>query len=406
MVCASKNPAHARHRATGMADYPANGSPVRRSRVLSSGRRGLEGGVGYGGRTQISRNSGPKLQDDVKLLSEDELGLIHALQLQPRASWTDLGRALGVDPVTVARRWGRLTERGEAWVNLSAGPRLFEQICTAFVEIDCVATAGAAVADALVSHPYVLTLERTAGAHAFLATVATRDLAAMSRYTLDVLPTVPGVTAVRTRLVTHMFTEAGHWRIAALGPAQQARLTALGHPAPAQHAHEFTAFDQSLMAQLAYDGRASHQALADALATSASTVKRRLDRLTRLGLLRFRCDFARPLGGWPVTVTFWATVPPADLPNVGHALVRLPETRNCAATSGPHNLILQACLHSVEDVLRIEQHVATTHPGIEIAERAVTLRCHKLQGHVLDSHGRSVAVVPPHVWSDPAHIGH
>jgi DNA-binding Lrp family transcriptional regulator len=344
------------------------------------------------------------MQDDVTLLGEDELALIHALQLRPRATWTDLGRALGVDPVTAARRWSRLAERGEAWVSFSPGPRLFEQVCAAFVDIDCAAGAAAAVARALTGHPHVLTLERAAGTHELLATVATGDLAAMSRYTLDVLPTVPGITAVQARIVTHMFTEGGRWRIAALAPAQRAQLTTPAHPAAVQHTREITAFDRSLMTQLACDGRASHRALADALATSASTVKRRLDQLTRLGLLRFRCDFARPLGGWPVAVTFWATVPPADLPDIGHALIRLAETRNCAAISGPHNLILQASLHSVEDVLRFEHQLATAHPSIDIADRVITLRHDKLLGHILDPYGRSVDVVTPDVWSDPANM--
>ncbi|MGW5253137.1 AsnC family transcriptional regulator [Streptomyces sp. NPDC004012] len=156
------------------------------------------------------------------------------------------------------------------------------------------------------------------------------------------------------------------------------------------------------MNQLAYDGRASHQALADALSTSASTVKRRMDQLTRLGLLRLRCDFARPLGGWPVGVTFWATVPTADLADIGHDLIRLPQTRNCAAISGPHNLVLQAALHSVEDVLYLEHQIATTCPSLEIADRVITLRYDKIMGHVLDPYGRSVGVVPPDVWSDPA----
>jgi hypothetical protein len=41
------------------------------------------------------------MQDDAPaLLTEDEPALVSALQLRPRASWTELGRALGVDPVT------------------------------------------------------------------------------------------------------------------------------------------------------------------------------------------------------------------------------------------------------------------------------------------------------------------
>ncbi|WP_280671925.1 Lrp/AsnC family transcriptional regulator [Kitasatospora sp. MAP12-44] len=152
---------------------------------------------------------------------------------------------------------------------------------------------------------------------------------------------------------------------------------------------------------MAVDGRASYQALATVLDTSAATVKRRIDRLGRLGLITFRCDFARPLGGWPVAVTFWARVPPADLPEVGHALVRYPETRNCAAVSGPYNLIVEASLHSLADVLRFETQLASTHPSLDIVDRAVMLRQDKLLGHLLDPYGRSLGVVPADLWSDP-----
>ncbi|MFG2894093.1 Lrp/AsnC family transcriptional regulator [Streptomyces sp. NPDC048248] len=341
------------------------------------------------------------MQDPATLLSEDDLALIHALQLRPRASWTELGGALGVDPVTVARRWSRLSERGEAWVGLSPGPRLFEQVCTAFIEIECALGDPAAVARSLSRHPHMLTIERASGAHDLLATVATRDLPALSRYALDVLPAVSGVSAVRPRIVSHMFTEGGHWRIAALAPGQRAQLAAGAEALPADRGQGgITASDRAVLGHLVNDGRASYQSLAAALDISASTVKRRTDQLIRLGLLRFRCDFARPLGGWPVSVTFWAKVPPSDLPDLGQALIRLPETRNCAAISGTENLILQATLHSVTDVLRFETQLAATHPSLDIAERVITLRHEKLLGHLLDEHGRSVGVVPPDVWTD------
>ncbi|MGW4907361.1 Lrp/AsnC family transcriptional regulator [Streptomyces sp. NPDC004270] len=354
--------------------------------------------------TQDSRTVGALTQDAVPaLLSEDELALINALQLRPRASWTELGRALDVDPVTVARRFHRLSEQGAAWVGFSPGPRLLEQICVAYVVIDCAPGATAQVAEALGAHPHMVTMERTATGHDLLTTVATRDLPALSRYTLDRLPHLPGITAVRSRIVTHMFTEGGHWRIAALAPAQRAQLTPPSPPrttaGPAAEAHPI---DRALVTHLAHDGRVSYQTLARHLGVSLSTAKRRVEDLTRRGLLRFRCDFARPLGGWPVTVTFWAKVPPADLPHIGQSLIRLPETRNCAAISGPQNLILQATLHSLADIPRLEAQLATAHPALDIADRVVTLRQDKLLGRLLDPHGRSIGVVPADLWAEPA----
>lgn len=340
-----------------------------------------------------------------KPLGEDDLALIHALQLRPRASWTDLGRALGADPVTVARRFARLTRQGAAWIGLSPGPRLFERICAAFVEIDCAPGAAVRTAAVLGTHPHLLTLERCAAGHDILATVAAADLAALSRYTLDLLPRVEGVTAVRARIVTHMFAEGGRWRIAALDPDQRTRLTTAPATRPPRDGHrEITDFNRALLARLAHDGRASYQSLATALGVSLSSARRRLDQLVRLDLLRFRCDFARPLGGWPVAVTFRATAPPAELPEIGHALVRWPEIRNCAAVTGPYNLLLQASLHSVADVPRLESRLAAARPGLDIADRTVTLRHDKLLGRLLDPCGRSVGVVPPDIWAEPGRV--
>ncbi|MFI6866074.1 Lrp/AsnC family transcriptional regulator [Nocardia sp. NPDC050406] len=341
------------------------------------------------------------MQENDELLSEDDLALIHALQLRPRAAWVELGRALGVDPVTVARRWQRLERRGAAWVAMSPGPRLLERICVAYLDIACAAGESASVVAELARHPHMLTLER-AGSHQILATVATGDLAAMSRYTLDVLPAVPHLAGVRAHLVTHMFTEGGDWRIDALAPDQRVQLTTpAARPPSSRDRGRVTDGDRALIAALARDGRASYAALATVLGTGTASVKRRIHELTGLGLLRFRCDFARPLGGWPVAVTFWANAPAAELRRIGHALVALPQTRNCAAISGPRNLVVQASLHSVHDVLRFESQLAADHPELRIAERVVTLRHEKLLGRLLDPLGRSVAVVAPDIWQDP-----
>ncbi|MFD0392311.1 AsnC family transcriptional regulator [Streptomyces nogalater] len=187
----------------------------------------------------------------------------------------------------------------------------------------------------------MLTLERAAADHDILATVATADLPALSRYTLDLLPRIPGVTAVRARIVTHLFTEGGRWRIAALDPGQRTRLTAPPAARPPRRGHrEITAFDRAVLSRLAHDGRASYQSLATGLGVSLSTVRRRIEQLVRLDLLRFRCDFARPSAAGPSPSPSGRRS--ADRPPRGRPRPRpRPETRNCAAITGPCNLVLQ-----------------------------------------------------------------
>ncbi|QKW07627.1 Lrp/AsnC family transcriptional regulator [Streptomyces sp. NA04227] len=346
---------------------------------------------------------GGGVRDEARLLSEDDLALIHALQLRPRAPWNVLGEVLGADPVTVARRWARLRERGEAWVQPAAGRRLLEQICLGFVTIDCAPGRAAEVARTLAGHPHMVTLERCADGPDILATVATADLPAMSRYALDRLPALPRVRDVRARIVTRLYAQGGQWRLSSLDPSQRAQLLGSvpeleqADPGPAAIAEA----DRSLLVPLLRDGRASYQMLARETNTSASTVKRRMDQLIRRRLLTFRCDFARPLAGYAVAVTLWAKVPAAELDDVGQALVKRKEIRTCAAVSGRCNLVVEASLHSLRDVPRFESQLALAHPALELTERAVVLRHEKLHAHHLDPYGRSVGSVPLDIWAEP-----
>ncbi|MEV6659697.1 Lrp/AsnC family transcriptional regulator [Nocardia fluminea] len=340
------------------------------------------------------------MQDSAVMLAEDDLTLIHALQLRPRGSWTELGNVLGVDPVTVARRWSRLVDRREAWVCASPGPMLVDQCCTAYVDIDCSAGEAGRVTRALAAHPHMLTLERSSHSNRILATVATADMGAMGRYTLDILPNMACVTQVHARIVTHRFAEGGDWRIDALAPAQKTRLAGSPRRAGERGARRISEFDRALLGLLSRNGRAASTELAQELATSASTVKRRIDELVRLGLLGFRCDFARPLGGWPIAVTFRAVVPASVLHEVGDALILLPQTRNCVAVTGGHNLMVQASLHNVGEVARFEDRLVSTHPALQIVDRTITLRHDKLLGRILDHSGRTEKVIAPDIWSD------
>ncbi|MFG2859232.1 AsnC family transcriptional regulator [Streptomyces sioyaensis] len=43
------------------------------------------------------------MQDSFNL-DEADLALIHVLQIPPRATWTEIGKVLDINPVTVARR--------------------------------------------------------------------------------------------------------------------------------------------------------------------------------------------------------------------------------------------------------------------------------------------------------------
>ncbi|MGW4480794.1 Lrp/AsnC family transcriptional regulator [Rhodococcus triatomae] len=341
-------------------------------------------------------------QETDKIIDEVDLRLINALQLAPRASWAQLADALELDPVTLARRWSRLCAAGNAWITVSPSTRVFRQVCTAFLEIRCRPDRCESVAAALVEHTFAVTVEYAGGDADLLVTAGTPDLEGMSRFALDVVATIDGVESVRTRLITQWFTEGSRWRLNALGPGERSTLPSTRTPGGLSGASALSAPDRALLRALSRDGRRSWSELGAELGISAPSVRRRLDRLLHLELVTMRCEFARPLAGYAVLATFWGRVPPARIEDTGRRLSREPETRNCFAVHGPNNLVVQTWLRSVGDLGAFEQRLADSYPDLDIRDRSVVLRLHKLLGHVLDGRGRRVRSVVPDVWESTA----
>lgn len=330
-------------------------------------------------------------------LDELDLSLINTLQLGPRASWVQVGAALGVDPVTAARRWSRLVETGSAWVTAHpAGPQT-----AALVEVECVAGQVRATAEILVRWPHVLTVEHTSGSRDLLLTVSVRDLAALSDLLLNAIEKLPGIRSTRTHLVIRPYAMGGDWQLRALDAEQRAHLDGRA-PRTTGTLRPLADADRALIACLSRDGRASLTALAAELGCSVGTARRRLGGLLDRHSLLLRCDVAQPLSGWPVSVWMWAHVPVDECDAVARRLVELPETRACLVLTGaPANFFYSVWVRSLEDVHRLEHLLRRTAPSLEILDRTVTLRFFKRMGRILDESGRSVESVPMDIWSDP-----
>ena len=81
----------------------------------------------------------------VSTLDPADLRLLHALQIDPRASFSDIAAALRTDPATVSRRWSRLREGGYVWITGVSGTRGLDVF--ALIDVDCEPSRLTAVAD-------------------------------------------------------------------------------------------------------------------------------------------------------------------------------------------------------------------------------------------------------------------
>ena len=207
-------------------------------------------------------------------LPAEDLELVHALQVAPRATWTELGAALGRHPATLAARWERLRADGRAWVTAHLGAS-GTQGCATFIGLECRPGHRSEVLERLCAVPEIATVEESARAWDVRLTVLTRSWQQMTR---DVLPLVradPAILRAQLTVATRLYAIGSNWRLDVLTPEQQRPVAALrpdrGRPHGVTPAHL-----EELTAVLQRDGRATAAEIAATTGTHPTTAARHL----------------------------------------------------------------------------------------------------------------------------------
>nr|WP_239081913.1 Lrp/AsnC family transcriptional regulator [Streptomyces sp. SID9727] len=329
-----------------------------------------------------------------------DLALVHALQIRPRASWTDLASPLGATPVTLARRWDRLSALGLAWVTAVPGPAFSRGGCTAFVFVRCAPAARQRLAERIGRLREAVTVELVAASRTdLMLDVLAADLVGVHRFVSEELIPLPGVVDVEWVVATSLYAEGTRWRLGSLDPSQ---LSALGRSesgaAAGGSALDLGPADHALLDALVRDGRTRLADLAALTGSSAATVRRRLGRLTASGILAFRCDMAPAVSGLPVSVTFRGRAPVGEVNRLHRTLATLPECRLLAAVTGSANVLVTYWLRDIGSVQQRETAACAQLPSLDVTDRVLGVRTEKRMGHLLDGEGRRVGTCPIRPW--------
>ncbi|QUH01990.1 Lrp/AsnC family transcriptional regulator [Saccharopolyspora erythraea] len=322
-------------------------------------------------------------------IDEQDLALLHALQIAPRVSWAEAARVLGTTATTLATRWERLRSGGLAWVTAHPGRQL-HSVTVAFVDIDVVPAEREAVIGWLVRDPRAVTVEEVASGRDLTVTAMVAGHDELSRFVLDDLPAVPGVTRVRMRVATGIHFEASRWRLDAIDREQQAALPA---PRAGAAAAPLPAAYWPLAEALAYDGRRSAADLARITGRKPATVRRQVARLLASDLLSFRCEIAQVRSRWPLACAWFGRVPPQEADRTVRSLTTLPELRLCASLAGDTNFMFVVWAHSTTDMVRLERLLADKLPWLDLTESMIMLRTRKRMGWLLGEDGRATGEV-------------
>lgn len=319
-----------------------------------------------------------------------DLQLVHALQINPRAPFVTVARALQVDAVTVARRWERLVTDNISWVTgyPNAAAYFF-----GYVEVSCHVAQAEQVADRLAEDVHAVSIAHITGDMDLLVVVVTQDYITFARYITERIHRIPGVIRSRSHPFAHSYVEGSAWRLDALSSDQIRimRKTTI----PSMPGQKIVDDERPIVLALAGDGRLALTDLARRTGVSVNTARRRLQRLVTARKVLLRCEIAHTYSGWPLTVIFWARADANRVTNVAELLIKLRPVRICAVTATGHStLVFTVSLRSVDGILKFHQYLADTIPDLLITDRALVLRHVKLAGSVLDETSRRVGTVP------------
>jgi DNA-binding Lrp family transcriptional regulator len=322
------------------------------------------------------------------MLDEIDLRLVHALQIEPRASWTDLAPVVGKDAATLARRWSRLRSDGLVWVT---GYTLHGQ--SALIEIECAPDQLESIACELERDRAVRVLDHCSGTRDLLALVTVPDLAALSDYAVRRLGSMPGIRSAHMHPINELLVHGADWRLRALSADDAARIRPPRGPRARAARRVPEELRAAIETEVWIDGRIPLATIADKYGQTPQRVSDALATLRQNGELHFRTDIARVVSDWPVYTWYFVEAPARTIETARVAIGSVPEVRTAFTSPSRYNLILAVWLRQLGDINRFEMALGSALEGSRIADRSVVVRIRKHLAQILGPDTRSAATV-------------
>ncbi|MFI9722829.1 Lrp/AsnC family transcriptional regulator [Streptomyces sp. NPDC052396] len=316
-------------------------------------------------------------------LDELDRALVHALHLDGRAPFNRIAAVLGVSESTVARRYRRLRTAGVLRVaaSVNLGPLGYVPWT---IRLRCTPDVSGALATALARRADTFWVHLLSGGTEISCSTQTlRGGEGGEGLLLQKLSRTSRVHSVTAHSLLQSFTDPGRWRgFASLDEEQQRQLRPRP-PAPGGEEAVLDEGDRALLELLSRDGRTGHAELAADTGLSESTVRRRLDRLRRLGVLSYQVDLPMAALGYHAEARLWLSVKPSALVSVARTLAGHPEVSFAAVTTGPTNVMASVICRDTGDLYRYLTESVAVLDDVHTLETATVDRTVKRTATVL-----------------------
>ena len=306
-------------------------------------------------------------------MDEVDRRVVAALQLDGRARWRRVGQLAGVSESTAARRAQRLFDEGVVRVAGVADATRCGLGHPALIRLACDVGTTRTVSRKLAERPDVRFLALVTGAHDIVMELIVPSRHQLAHFLNEELTTIGGIRHSATAGVIRNFRMSYDWSRDTLAGRAAPTTVAPPQDGSAGAAVALDGIDTALLRLLSGDGRATFSALAAALDVTESTARRRTEALIEQRCLQIATLVAPQLVGYDVEVLAWLRVNLAHLEETARTLACRREVRYLSGTYGASNLVLEAILHSNEDLYEFLTGCLGSISGIEDVDVAVEL---------------------------------
>lgn len=268
-----------------------------------------------------------------------DTALIAELEVDAWQTVTSLAAKLGTSRATVRTRLERLLDQEVIRIMPIADPLALGYKTRASVGINSVPSQVDAVANELASHPRIHHVAIFGGRYDIMAWAILEGPEQLSDFVRHDMARIPGITKAETMV---------NLKIAKASFAYVARTELPLKPAPPKQ--DLDALDLALMRELRNDALRTHSELAAQLATSPTTVRRRLQRLLDEGIIRI-VAVADPLAlGFTIRASILINVHPRKVDSVAEQLATFPEVHHVLVNTGRYDIIVSADFRQSESL--------------------------------------------------------
>ncbi len=332
-----------------------------------------------------------ELMTESSRLPVEDVRIIRALQINPRASFASIGAALGFTESAVSRRYRRLRAAGVLRVAGIIDTGALGQ-SRWLVRLRCRPGSVTAIADALTRRDDVSWVAITAAGSEVTCAVRSRTAEQRDDLLGQRLPRTAAVIDINAAAMLRQFVGGrGHYWAALRGvltPEEEALLGSDGdpfveRPVVTREPVTLTPPDEKMLELLASDGRAGLVDLAAAADLTPGRASRRLQNLLRSGVVHIDVEIAAAALGYRARANLWLRVHPSAVKTVGRALAQQPEIAFAAAVTGPHNIHAVAHCHDLDELFEFTSDRIGSMPGLQSMEISPLLRHVKQSGTLL-----------------------